>query len=151
MCANLTKAAVKSNETVHSGACVNSAYAIASHTVANASKVVLPGTPRYWLGCSSSEIVDHNRFAINSGQNFVVCVRQSNGSIFRWCCGRAGLRYAHHYSMLLLFPYPTVQVHLVEQGQHEIIYSIPVTFQELEADAISSRSYVTSSFVHSCL
>lgn len=48
----------------HSGAYVNSAYAIASHTVVNASKILLPETPQFWLGCSMSESVGLNRFAL---------------------------------------------------------------------------------------
>jgi len=81
----------------------------------------------------------------------VVCVQQSIGAIVRWYDGRVGLRYAHHDTMLLLFHYPTVQVHLVEWGQQKILYAIPVTLEELQADAISSRSFVTSSFVNRCL
>jgi hypothetical protein len=48
--------------------------------------------------------------------------------------------------MLLLCHDPTIQVHLVEQDQHVIHDVVPVNFKKLQADAVSSRSLVTSFF-----
>ena len=70
------------------------------------------------------------------------------GLLLRWCGGSVGLRYSHHDTMVLLYHDPTVQVHLVEYGQHVILYVIPVNLKEFQTDAISSRSIVTSYFAH---
>jgi len=71
-------------------------------------------------------------------------VQQSNWSLVRWFGRNVGLRYEHHDAILLFFHDPTIQVHLVELGQHVILHAVPVNFKEFQ------QNFVTSSLPHGC-
>jgi len=62
-CDILSNASLKSSDSTHKGMLAASAYAIASRTVATASKIDFPGTPQCWLGWSNSASAGRIRFA----------------------------------------------------------------------------------------
>ena len=63
VCDIRSKACLKYRDTTHNGRRVVSAQAIASGTVATASKIVFPGTPQYWIAWSSSARMGRTRAA----------------------------------------------------------------------------------------
>jgi len=56
--------------------------------------------------------------------------------------------YTHYDAVLLLFHDPTIQEHLVEYGLHVTIDVASGSFKKIQADSISSRSFVTSSLLN---
>ena len=84
------------------------------------------------------------------GWNFILCVQQSNLSIFRWCGRNFVLRYAHYDAMFVLFYDPNIQEHPVEYSKIVSIDAPQLTLKN-SIQVPSFQSFVTSSFAHRCL